>query len=187
MSANAYHFERALFVVGERNSGKSVQLRSLFRDFRLGTDGSIPAKVNLPEMYRLSNERLLYIRLSSPHESGESVSDDGHENFLDKTHQKFLDRCYYARRWNFAGALQPTAHNHMPDASSSVRAFAERFNPERIRVAFLSPDKDGVFLQKKYDALVAPLRAIPSVEICWIDSRDRRSNGLLLADFFDFM
>jgi len=34
--------------------------------------------------------------------------------------------------------------------------------------------------------LVDGLREIPSVEICWIDARDRRVNGLLLADFFDF-
>lgn len=28
----SYHFERALFVVGEPNSGESNQLRSMFRD-----------------------------------------------------------------------------------------------------------------------------------------------------------
>jgi hypothetical protein len=49
----SYHFERALFVVGEPNSGKSNQLRSLFRDIRLGTGGTIPAGRRLEEVYRL--------------------------------------------------------------------------------------------------------------------------------------
>jgi hypothetical protein len=31
------------FIVGQQNSGKSVQLRSMFRDVRLGTDGNFPA------------------------------------------------------------------------------------------------------------------------------------------------
>ena len=60
----AYHFERALFVVGEPNSGKSNQLRSMFRDVHLGNGGNIPTERNLPEFYRLSNERCLYLRLS---------------------------------------------------------------------------------------------------------------------------
>jgi len=65
----SYHFERALFVVGEPNSGKSNQLRSMFRDVRLGTAGDIPTERRLPELYRLSNERCLYRRLTSPHEA----------------------------------------------------------------------------------------------------------------------
>ena len=46
----AYHFERALFIVGEQNSGKSTQLRSMFSDPRLGSDGSVPSALNLREM-----------------------------------------------------------------------------------------------------------------------------------------
>jgi hypothetical protein len=33
--------------------------------------------------------------------------------------------------------------------------------------------------------LVDELRKIPSVEVCWIDARDRTVNGLPFADFFD--
>jgi hypothetical protein len=40
-----YYFERALFIVGEQNSGKSTQLRSMFRDVRLGTSGIVPGRV----------------------------------------------------------------------------------------------------------------------------------------------
>src|ERR1700722_3314484 len=64
----SYYFERALFFVGESHSGKSNQLRSMFRDVRLGTGGDIPTGTRLDEVYRLSNERSLYLRLTSPHE-----------------------------------------------------------------------------------------------------------------------
>ncbi len=38
------YIERALFVVGEPNDGKSTQLRSLFSDRRFGPDGKVPAE-----------------------------------------------------------------------------------------------------------------------------------------------
>ena len=74
----SYHFERALFVVGEPNSGKSNQLRRMFRDVRLGTGGDIPTERRLPELYRLSNELCLYLRLTSPHEAGETIGRKRH-------------------------------------------------------------------------------------------------------------
>jgi hypothetical protein len=54
-----YYFERALFVVGEPNSGKSNQLRGMFRDVRLGTGGNLPTGRRLDELSRLSKERSL--------------------------------------------------------------------------------------------------------------------------------
>jgi len=184
------YFERALFVVGEQNSGKSTQLRSMFRDVRLGTNGNIPAATNLQEMYRLSNERCLYIRLTSPHERGEYIGrrpDGEADNFLQKTEEKIVSSTpHVGRRWNFACALQPLAANHMPDVVETVRAFVARFDPERTRVLFLSPDRHDARLQRGHLPLVAGLRTIPSVEIAWIDARDRTANGLLIADFFDF-
>jgi hypothetical protein len=130
----SYYFERALFIVGEQNSGKSAQLRSMFRDVRLGNEGKIPAAANLREMYRLSNERCLYIRLTSPHEMGEyirrrSETPEEVENFLDKTQEK-MAASTLGRRWNFACPLQPHAANHMPDVAETVRAFVSRFDPE---------------------------------------------------------
>ena len=190
---NAYHFERALFVVGEPNSGKSKQLRSIFRDIRLGRDGSIPTERNLPEFYRLSNERSLYLRLTSPHEMKESVGKKRHgqgapTNFLEKTAEKMAANTPDGgRRWNFAGALQPHAANNMPGVVATCDAFIRYFNPERTRVVFLSPDRHGTCLQEaEHRGLVDGLRQISSVEICWIDARHRTANGLLLADFFDF-
>jgi hypothetical protein len=185
----SYHFERALFVVGEPNSGKSNQLRSMFRDVRLGTGGSIPAGRRLEEVYRLSNERSLYLRLTSPHEAGESLgTKGGKRNFLKKTAETIEENTpRFGKRWNLAGALQPGAAKHMPDVVATCRAFVRYFEPERTRVVFLSPDRRGRFLQKtEHRGLVERLREIPSVEICWIDARDRTVNGLLLAVFFDF-
>ena len=45
--------ERVLFVVGTRHSGKSTQLRSMFRDVRFGTGGIIPKQRKLDDFYRL--------------------------------------------------------------------------------------------------------------------------------------
>jgi len=79
------------------------------------------------------------------------------------------------------GGKTPAAH------LSYTRAFVARFKPERTRVAFLNLDRHGQYLQKApQTALVDSLRAIPSLEICFINARDRTANGLLLANFFDF-
>lgn len=189
----SYHFERALFVVGNPNSGKSNQLRSMFRDVRLGTGGIIPREKKLPEIYRLSNERCLYLRLTSPHEAGESIGrkrrgSKAPTNFLKKTAGIIEENTpQMGRRWNFAGALQPTARKNMPDVVATCRAFVKYFQPERTRIAFLSPDRHGRCLQEtEHMELVDGLREIPSVEVCWIDARDRTVNGLLLAECFDF-
>jgi hypothetical protein len=189
----SYYFERALFVVGDPNAGKSNQLRSMFRDVRLGTGGIIPRQKKLPELYRLSNERCLYLRLTSPHEAGESIGrkrrgSRGPMNFLEKTAEIIEENTpQMGRRWNFAGALQPAARKNMADAVATCRAFVRYFEPERMRIAFLSPDRHGRCLQEtEHMELVDALREIPSVEVCWIDARDRTTNGLLLADFFDF-
>jgi hypothetical protein len=189
----AYRFERALFVVGEPNSGKSTQLRSIFRDVRLGRNGVIPESANLPEMYRLSNERCLYLRLTSPHEAGEAIDTkrtglNAATNFLERTAEKIAANTpQLGRRWNFACPLQPNAASRIPDVVTTCRAFVRHFSPERTRVVFLSPDRHGAYLQETSHAvLLDGLQEIPSVEVCWIDARDRAANGLQLADFFDF-
>jgi hypothetical protein len=178
-----FHFERALFVVGEPNAGKSTQLRSMFQDWRLGSKGVIPTNNNLPEIYRLSNERSLYLRLTSAHEVGETPKE-----FLDRTWDKIVSNTpKEGRRWNFASALQPAPANNMKVTLEAIcRRFESWFEPERIRVVFLSPDRHGNELQGSHAAMVPGLLTVPKVEVCWIDARDRRANGLLLADYFDF-
>ena len=171
----SFYLERALFVVGEPNTGKSVQLRSMFRDIRFSGDGSIPTERRLEETYRLSNDRSIYIRLTSPHENNENL-----EGFFDK----ILTKIRRSGRWNFAGPLQPNQFNRMPGLVEVVAAFVNRFSPERLRVVFLSPNRNGDTVDTI--ALLDQLRTIEAVEVCAIDARDREWNGLFLADFFDF-
>jgi hypothetical protein len=187
------YLERALFVVGEPNSGKSTQLRSMFLDVRLGTNGIIPHGRRLEEIYRLSNERCLYLRLTSPHEAGEFIGREprglrNSKDFFAKTSKvvaKHVPRV--ARRWNFAGALQPNASDNMPDAETTCSALVQRFRPERTRIVILSPDRRGEhFPLERHLRLVGRLLEVPGIEICCIDARHREINGLFLADFFDF-
>ena len=177
------YLERALFVVAGRHCGKSTQLRSMFRDVRLGTGGEIPKGLKLREWYRLTNERSLYLRLSSPHELKESLT-----GFLKKTHEKMTAATpKHGRRWNFACALHPYPLNKMPDVVTACEAFVARFVPERTRVVFLNPDRKGNFIEPSEIARMSRrLRRIPSVEVCWIDARSEQANGLQLMDFFAF-
>lgn len=175
------YLERALFVVAPQDSGKSTTLRSLFLDRRLGTDGVPPPSKTQPrldETYHLSNERRLYLRLSSPHEAGETPTE-----FIRKTRGKMDDG-----RWCYAGPFQPNKLNKMPDVVASVQAFARAFGPERIRVAFLSPQRKGLTMDTFVPGrdLTKELLAIPKVEVMCLDGRERNKNGLLLSDFFDF-
>jgi hypothetical protein len=173
-----FYLERALFVVGNRNTGKSTQLRSMCLDLRFGYDGEIPERGRMSSVINLSNERKLFIKLDSPHEEKLSI-----DEWLDKVD---ADR---SGRWCFAGALHPIELYKMPDLKASVKAFHKRFLPERIRVCFLSPDKDGQLITEavsNINALVDSLRRIDGVECMFIDARSKTANGLVLADFFDF-
>ena len=153
----------------------------MFKDRRLGTDGVTPpsGQKRLSDCYWFSNERRLYLRLTSPHEANETVKE-----FIVKTRGKMG-----AGRWCFAGPLQPNACNKMPDVVATVQAFIDEFSPERVRVALLSPNRHGQtaesFLPGR-DITDELLAMIPSVEVLCLDGRKRDVNGLLLSDFFDF-
>ncbi len=167
--------ERVLLVAGAQDTGKSTQLRSMFQDPRFGTGCQIPTSRNVPETYALSPHRSLYLRLTSPHEWGETLTE-----FLDKMEVKSADG-----RWVVASAVQVDAGNKMPALVDVVPALDKRFSPERIRVALLSPDRHGTTLTGA-QAIVDTLWKIPGCEVLFIDSRTRDRNGLLLADTFDF-
>jgi len=173
------YLERALFAVGLQNTGKSTQLRSMFADPRFGTNGKLPSLGKI-KVIPLSNERQLYIRLSSPHESR-------------LTPQEFIrgiERKMRSGRWCFAGALHPDALNKMPDAAETIALFQSKFMAERIRVCFLSPDMRGRWIHEnnviKVDNLLQKLRRIDNVEYIFVDARSQSANSLLLSDFFDF-
>lgn len=175
------YVERALFVVAPRHFGKSTALRSIFVDPRLGTAGQIPTAPNLPDEYQLSNERNLYLRLTSPHEANESLAE-----FLAKTKGKMA-----GGRWCFAGPLHPDAFKKMPDCVTTVDAFVKAFCPERVRVAVLHPNYRNRpmsdFLSDQSRDLLAELHLTDDrVEVLCIDARVRGKNGRMLADFFDF-
>ncbi len=173
--------ERALFIVAPQDSGKSTTLRSMFLDRRLGNKGVPPASSaqrRLSEIYHLSNERRLYLRLTSPHEYDENL-----DVFLEKTREKMG-----SGRWCYAGPFQPNAFRQMPDIVQSVQAFVDFFEPERVRVAFLSPNRHGHAITDLFAGsdLSAQLLAIPRVEVACLDGRQLGKNGIQLADFLDF-
>ena len=156
--------ERVLLVAGAPDTGKSVQLRSMFLDPRLGTDGRSPDGRRLRETSRLSPSRSLYLRLSSPHEMGESV-----DKFLAKIAAKTGEG-----RWCVASAVQVEAAQEMPNLPNVVAAIQDRFAPERIRVALLSPDRHRALLPAVGDAMSA-VQATPTVEVMCIDCAFARS------------
>lgn len=181
--AEICYLERALFILGDPGTGKSTQLRSLFLDQRFGKNGVIPKQRRVPETYFISNERRLYLRLTSPHESRESL-----DGFLDKCESKMWSPSREVSRWNFAGPLQIVSTNKqiIPDGIDVIKGFMNRFKPERVRVVFFSPDCFGNFLgsntlQKHFVELHKM-----DCEVILTDARTRDMNGLLYSDFFDF-
>ena len=176
------YVERALFLVGDQNTGKSTQLRSMFLDWRFGNRGKVPPASNLPDTYPLSNERRLYLRVTSPHEAGETI-----EAFLNKCARKMQSSTGGWRRWNFAGAVQISATQDLPEGKEVIRAFIKRFAPERVRAVLLSPGHSGNHLDPdSLRELVADLRSLANCEVIMVDATSRKANGLMYADFFDF-
>ena len=176
------HVERALFVMGDQNTGKSTQLRSMFLDWRLGTSGKIPSASNLRNSYPLGNERRLYLRLRSPHESGDTM-------------KEFLDTCAGQMqsgkggwcRWNFAGALQVSEADNLPPGTEVIEEFIRRFVPERVRAVILTPNRSGIALEtSELRQLIQGLRSLTGCEVMMVDATSRDANGLMYADFFDF-
>ncbi|MBB2918285.1 hypothetical protein [Cupriavidus alkaliphilus] len=175
------YVERALFIVAPRNFGKSTVLRSMFQDPRFGTNGDIPTASNLSDVFRLGKDRRLYLRLMSPHESGESLTD-----FIGKTKGKMT-----GGRWCFAGPLHPGAYKEMPDAVTTIGRFIKTFDPERVRVVLLWPshheDENEEFGADTVENLLEELQEVDGrVEVLCVDGRKRGRSGLLLADYFDF-
>ena len=121
--------------------------------------------------------------MTSPHESDENLGE-----FLDKCDENIQSWGSFARRWNFAGALQVSASNKMQEGPEKViDAFINRFKPERVRVAILSPNKLGIALDPKViRSLTKELRALPGCESMGVDATSKRGNGLMYVDFFDF-
>ena len=178
------HLERVLLVTGLQNAGKSTLLRRMFVDPRFGTRGVIPTHPRIG-FIALSRERCLLLRISSPHEKGETL-----DQFFKK-----LDRAMQ-RAWNFfwriniACAVQPNATQTTPDLVTICREFNRRLLPERIRVIQIDPRQDGQPGALLSAQEIDQLRSM-EVDVMTVDARRPQStnlfpNGLLLADYFDF-
>jgi hypothetical protein len=178
--------ERALFVLGNQNAGKSKLLRSMFIDPRLGTSGNIPDE-KIIKLVSLSRDRCLHVRCTSPHENKETI--DKFFEKIDHVMKRAWDKYW---RFSFACAMQPKAVNNMPDIVTTFKAFQEKFEPERIRVIQINPRQDED--ETKIDLLthreIDTLRTL-GVEMAIVDGRklsvkNQYPNGFFLADFFDF-
>lgn len=176
------HFERALFMMGDRDTGKSVQLRSMFLDWRLGTSGRIPTANKLRNSYPLSNERWLYLRLTSPHEAGDTM-----KGFLNTCTERMQSGKQSWCRWNFAGAVQISAARNLPRGTEVIEEFINHFSPERVRAVILSPDRSGTVMpENERQQLIQELRLLTKCEVVTVDATSRDASGLIYADFFDF-
>jgi len=178
------HLERVLLVAGMQQAGKSTLLRRMFVDPRLGTGGTIPTAARIP-LISLSRERCLFVRISSPHERGETLNQFFKK--LDWTMRRAWNQFW---RFNFACAMQPQATQTTPDLVTICVEIQRRLWPERVRVVQINPRQDnqpGTLLNQNE---IDQLRRL-EVEVLTVDGRqpaiqDQNPNGLLLADFFDF-
>ena len=178
------HLERLLIVCGMPNAGKSTLLRSMFTDPRFGTGRTIPTSSRIPTV-ALSRERCLHVRCTSPHEAGETL-----DAFFDELHRARAAAWHLYWRFNYACAMQPHARNNAPDLVAFCQAISARLIPERIRVVQIDPRHDGTAGTMLNHAEVDILRGL-DIDVVTIDARQTSTlkaptNGLFLADFFDF-
>jgi hypothetical protein len=177
------HFERALFICGDQNAGKSHLLREMFVDARLGTRGVRPSQSKIRPV-PLGNQRCLFVRCTSPHERGETLA-----LYIRKVDRSMAHAFKTHWRFNFACALQPGAANNMPDIVDTCERFVADFRPERVRIMQINPTHDGSAPATPLTTAQIDRLRKAGVEFCTIDARKHHSltpNGLLLADFFDF-
>lgn len=170
------YIERILLICGEQNAGKSRLLREMLGDPRLG---GATSEMGPFRARALSNERGLAGRFTSPHESGDTVT-----QFHDKI------RAQDFRRLNYFSAVQPRAFKNMPGIVEVCRDLKRALDPERIRVVILAPDQFGNDDSNLTISEVDGLRKL-DVEYYRLDARRSRlraepGNVRQLADFFDF-
>jgi hypothetical protein len=180
------HLERVLLVCGLQNSGKSHLLRAMYNDPRFGTRGRVPTgrQAILPPV-TLSYARKLFVRLSSPHETNQSLS-----KFLNKI-ERFGERAWNEGwRFNFACAVQPHQTPTTPDVMTICQELYRCFLPERIRLVQIDPlqngDASGDLLRPAQLRRLWSLRDPVEVVTLSAERIAQDVNGSCLADYFDF-
>lgn len=173
--------ERVLLVCGQQNAGKSRLLRHMLGDPRLG--GKLHEKGPVKPR-PLSRDRLLAVRITSPHESWETP-----EQFYEKITNVREKYGQEYRRINYASAIQPNASNNMPDIETVCEGLICAFHPERFRVVVLNPDQSGLDSSKLKLKQINKLREL-DIEILTIDARRsdhpaEPGNLRILVDYFD--
>lgn len=162
------HLERALFMIGRGDAGKSTQLNSLKTVIAKGETRR--------RIFDLGNNRRIYVRSGSPQELGETLSE-------------FLQACEYHMRnwdyrWNYACAVQTDPADKIPGAVGTITAFKKAFSPDRICAVILSPNRRGNRIPGERKWLIKRLSAIGECEILTVNARKMNSNGPLYSKFF---
>ena len=175
--------ERALFVIGKQNVGKSTQLLSMFQDKRFGTGGEIPqgtARRSVGITFALGKHKRLYLRRSSPHETEQTI-----DEFL-AICEKWMRPSGPPLRWNFAGALQAKPTKKLAGAPQVIKDFSSHFSTKRIWAVILSPYHDGRHMDPTELAeLTLELEAIPQCEVTMLCAESETANGPQFVAFFD--
>ncbi|AZZ36403.1 hypothetical protein CIK05_06225 [Bdellovibrio sp. qaytius] len=194
------YIERALFIVGVQNSGKTTLINNAIDSvphwLKIGTPR--PKKIknkkyNLGGSYIISSDRKLYVRTSSFHESGRNTA-----YFLKSMKDKTK-----TGRWNVICPMQPEAtytkegNVKMAEPAEAIKKFIERFNPEHIRVYLLDLRFDKIEKTKKRKSVVvindkdirkhiSKLQKIKNVECTYLNVKNENKNNHTITDFFNF-
>lgn len=187
-----YRFERALFLLGNSDSGKSHQIRYMFSDVRFGRKGRpLPKSTKKVGVVKLSNERMLYVRITSPQEA--NVGNKGRESVDDffKKIEDFIALHGPDARWNIVCPMQPGVRGNNPKMVGGIRLiqkFIDVYRPERVRVAVLNPPYWGTpMAQDDLNSVIDQIRNLKKIDVIEPMILDASGdNGLLLPDFFDF-
>jgi hypothetical protein len=165
-----------LFIIGGQDTGKSSTLRSLFKDHRLGREGTIPTEKKIEEIISLGPTTSLILRLTSPHEYNESSSE-----FFRKIKKNITPN----KSWSFAAPLQPYSFKKMPNLIETINRFQKHFYAHKIIIAFLDPDRHGNS-DRNIVNLINDLHSHTNVYCLRIDATIKYRNAFLLSQLLTF-
>lgn len=123
-------------VIGDRNSGKSNQIRSIFEEPPLTTFfGGYPPSPNIQRTYLVDPDIELYVRLSSWHERGENWSQIKNDLQTAQTTPR--------RRFKAIVPLQVSATQSLSAGEKVISRLISSFNIRRTYAVWLDPAVSG--------------------------------------------